>query len=135
MSGRSHPKVSGSVAIPRLDRKASVHATPTPNALTRKVKLNLHPRGTWKTSPNDVHTTSTPLGGSWVVISRVITSLIWDLSIVPPLMTPLITTHEPPSTPQNAPSPKQLRGKSDESWSRLPKAGHPGKRSQSSRMC
>ena len=41
------------------------------------------------------------LGGSWVVISGslkwVISPLIWVISIVTPLMTPLITTHEPPS--------------------------------------
>ena len=34
------------------------------------------------------------LGGSWVVISRVISPLI---CIVTLLITPLITTHEPPS--------------------------------------
>ena len=33
------------------------------------------------------------LGGSWVVISRVINPVIWVITIV----TPLITTHEPPS--------------------------------------
>ena len=40
-----------------------------------------------------------PLGGSWVVISQVISPLIWVfcLYIVHLLMTPLITTHEPPS--------------------------------------
>ena len=37
------------------------------------------------------------LGGSWVVISGVISPLIWVLSIVPLLITLLITTHEPPS--------------------------------------
>ena len=39
------------------------------------------------------------LGGSWVVISRVISPLIWVISIVTLLITLLITTHEPPSTP------------------------------------
>ena len=37
------------------------------------------------------------LGGSWVVISRVISPLIWAITIVTLLITPLITTHEPPS--------------------------------------
>ena len=37
------------------------------------------------------------LGGSWVVISGVISVLIWVISIVTLLITPLITTHEPPS--------------------------------------
>ena len=37
------------------------------------------------------------LGGSRVVISRVISPLIWVMSIVILLMTLLITTHEPPS--------------------------------------
>ena len=36
----------------------------------------------------------TLLGGSWVVICRVISPLIWIVTL---LMTPLITTHEPPS--------------------------------------
>ena len=38
------------------------------------------------------------LGGSWVVISGVTSPLIWVISIVTLLITPLITTHEPPST-------------------------------------
>ena len=37
------------------------------------------------------------LGGSWVVISRVISTRIWVISIVILLITLLITTHEPPS--------------------------------------
>ena len=37
------------------------------------------------------------LGGSWVVISRVISPLIWLITIVTLLITPLLTTHEPPS--------------------------------------
>ena len=37
------------------------------------------------------------LGGSWVVISGVISPLIWVIIIATPLITPLITTHEPPS--------------------------------------
>ena len=40
----------------------------------------------------------TLLGGSWVVISRVISPLIWVISIVTLLLTLLITTLEPPST-------------------------------------
>ena len=38
------------------------------------------------------------LGGSWVVISAVISPLIWLISIVTLILTPFITTHEPPST-------------------------------------
>ena len=37
------------------------------------------------------------LGGSWVVISRVISPLIGVITIVILLITSLITTHEPPS--------------------------------------
>ena len=37
------------------------------------------------------------LGGSWVVISGVISPLLWVISIVTLLITLLITTHEPPS--------------------------------------
>ena len=37
------------------------------------------------------------LGGSWVVISRVIGPPIGVITIVTLLITPLITTHEPPS--------------------------------------
>ena len=39
----------------------------------------------------------TLLGGSWVVISGVISPLIWVINIVTLLITPPITTHEPPS--------------------------------------
>ena len=38
------------------------------------------------------------LGGSWVVISGVISPLIWVISFVTLLITLLTTTHEPPST-------------------------------------
>ena len=38
------------------------------------------------------------LGGSWVVISGVISPLIWVISVVTLLISLLITTHEPPST-------------------------------------
>ena len=38
------------------------------------------------------------LGGSWAVISMVISLLIWVITIVTLLITPLITTHDPPST-------------------------------------
>ena len=41
----------------------------------------------------------TLLGGSWVVISGVISPLIWVVSIATLLITPLTTTHEPPSRP------------------------------------
>ena len=37
------------------------------------------------------------LGGSWVVISGVISPLIWVITIVTLLITPEITPHEPPS--------------------------------------
>ena len=37
------------------------------------------------------------LGGSWVVISGVVSPPIWVTTIVTLLITPLITTHEPPS--------------------------------------
>ena len=36
--------------------------------------------------------------GSWVVVSRVISLLKWVITIVTLLITPLITTHEPPGT-------------------------------------
>ena len=39
----------------------------------------------------------TVLGGSGVVISRVISSPIWVISVVTLLITLLIATHEPPS--------------------------------------
>ena len=35
------------------------------------------------------------LGGSWVVISRVISPIIWVIITVTLLITPLITSHEP----------------------------------------
>ena len=37
------------------------------------------------------------LGGSWVVISGVMSPLTWAISIVTLVITLLITTHEPPS--------------------------------------
>ena len=37
------------------------------------------------------------LAGSWVVISGVISPLIWAIIIVTLLIIPLIATHEPPS--------------------------------------
>ena len=40
------------------------------------------------------------LGGSWVVISRVISRIIILITQVGRLMTLLITTHEPPSSPK-----------------------------------
>ena len=40
------------------------------------------------------------LGGSWVVISGVMSPLIWVITIVTLLITPLITAHEPPSGPR-----------------------------------
>ena len=41
---------------------------------------------------------SSILGGSWVVISRVISGVTILLTHIMGLMTPLITTHEPPSS-------------------------------------
>ena len=38
------------------------------------------------------------LGGSWVVISGVISPLIWVITIGSLLITPLIANHEPPSS-------------------------------------
>ena len=48
------------------------------------------------------------LGGSWVVISGVISPLIWVISIVTLLITPLMTTHEPPSIINLAAQPRKL---------------------------
>ena len=58
--------------------------------------------GAWANSRNKpgappASTKQSPLGGSWVVISRVISPLIWVITIVILLITPHITTHEPPS--------------------------------------
>ena len=39
------------------------------------------------------------LGGSWVVISRVISRVTILITHIRGLITPLITTHEPPSRP------------------------------------
>ena len=39
---------------------------------------------------------ATVLGGSWVVTSGVMSPLIWVISVVTRLITPLLTTHEPP---------------------------------------
>ena len=41
------------------------------------------------------------LGGSWVVISRVISRVTILIIHIRGLITPLITTHEPPSRPVN----------------------------------
>ena len=40
------------------------------------------------------------LGGSWVVISRVISRVAILITHIRGLLTPLITTHEPPSVAQ-----------------------------------
>ena len=53
------------------------------------------------------------LGGSWVVISGVISFLTWVISIVTLLITPLITTHEPPSNAVSlglTPPPRKTSG-------------------------
>ena len=39
------------------------------------------------------------LGGSWVVISEVISRVTIVITQIRGLITPLITTHEPPSSP------------------------------------
>ena len=43
----------------------------------------------------------TLLGGSWVVISGAISRVTIDITYIRGLITPLITTHEPPSNPQS----------------------------------
>ena len=43
------------------------------------------------------------LGGSWVVISGLISRVTVVITHIKGLITPLITTHEPPSTPAQAP--------------------------------
>ena len=48
--------------------------------------------------PHDVSAPSPILGGSWVVITGVIIRVTILISHVRGLITPLITTHEPPST-------------------------------------
>ena len=45
-----------------------------------------------------INSAATLLGGSWVVINGVISPLEWVRIRVTLLITPLITTHEPPST-------------------------------------
>ena len=39
------------------------------------------------------------LGGSWVVISGLISKVTMLITLIRRLITPLITTHEPPSRP------------------------------------
>ena len=43
------------------------------------------------------------MGSQWVVISGVISPLIWVITIVALLITPLVTTPEPPSRVTKAP--------------------------------
>ena len=50
-----------------------------------------------KDPKRDHNSDNHPLGGSGVVISSVISPLIWVISIVTLLITLLVTTHEPPS--------------------------------------
>ena len=59
--------------------------------------------------PDTADFRSLVLGGSGVVISRVISPLIWVISIVTLLKTPLITTHEPPSSHPLSPGKKDHR--------------------------
>ena len=51
--------------------------------------------------------TATLLGGSWVVVSRVTSRVTLVITYLRGPITPLIATHEPPSTPYN-PKPKIL---------------------------
>ena len=60
----------------------------------------------------------TVLGGSWVVISGVLSPLIWVITIVTLLITPLITTHEPPSSAYPGIS-QPCRGRSRHFWLEL----------------
>ena len=53
------------------------------------------------------------LGGSWVVISRVISPLIWFITRAIPLITPRITTHEPPSGPRSPGADYAAAGKAE----------------------
>ena len=48
------------------------------------------------------YTVAPLLGGSWVVISRVISRVTLVMTYIRGLIAPLITTHEPPSTTHSA---------------------------------
>ena len=71
--------------------------------LSRKfvaVRSIIHPNSGFWRQLNDLQASLNwegLLGGSWVVISGVISPLIWVITIVTLLITPLITTHELPS--------------------------------------
>ena len=57
----------------------------------------------WPEEPGTKPRSRTLLGGSWVVISGVLCPLIWVIIIDTLLVTPLITTDEPPSGPVHVP--------------------------------
>ena len=56
-------------------------------------------------APRPSHGAAHPsaLGGSWVVISGVVSPLIWAIIMATLLITSLITTHEPPSRREENP--------------------------------
>ena len=53
---------------------------------------------------------SVVLGGSWVVKRGVVCSLVWVRALVAPLVTPVITIHEPPSTVPQVSKPRPESG-------------------------
>ena len=59
----------------------------------------------YQNKPQEPHQHQTILGGSWVVISGVISPLIWVISIVILHIALLITTHEPPNKGLSLDSP------------------------------
>ena len=63
-------------------------------SVTQMVSAAMHP----KLKPR-LRSRNTILGGSWVVISEVISPLIWVIGIVTLLITLLTTTFDPPSRP------------------------------------
>ena len=75
----------------------------SPEAPTTPPKANVvkqvEPRVRWLFAQRNTATTrlQSLLGASWVAISGVINPLIWVIIIVTLLVTPLLTTHEPPS--------------------------------------
>ena len=70
----------------------------SPNSATRTLSFKTLPK---PKSPHSakIQTLKALLGGSWAVISWVISPLIWVMTLVILLITLLITTHEPPIRP------------------------------------
>ena len=62
----------------------------------------------WRAQRKWASTKQRTLGGSWVGISGVISPLIWVITIVTFLITPLMTPHEPPSYGPQAAMPFTL---------------------------